>query len=160
MIYSNRDSHMMKSKIFGTIKWLVRNGQMDPHLLSNQMLHQLRNGQYMPYIHNTINWWEICLLASLMHWGMVLLQPIYAPNIGCQNPKLNHVNTLAQQCFLEKLRIVKQANIVKLIHGSIPTMASLLSQGQVTSPLCPRCLLSVETTQHILPCPYPQAIEC
>lgn len=110
-----------------------------------------------PQYHKLVGNLSACLTDAL---GYGATATYICTKHQLSEPKLNHVNTLAQQCFLEKLRIVKQANIVKLIHGSIPTMASLLSQGQVTSPLCPRCLLSVETTQHILPCPYPQAIEC
>jgi len=44
---------------------------------------------------------------------------------GLSESKLNHVNTYALQCFLSKLKIFKQANIVKLIYGWIPTLASL-----------------------------------
>jgi len=51
--------------------------------------------------------------------------------------KLKHVNTSSLESFLRQQKIFRRANIIKLMHGWIPTMASLSRQGRVSSPLCP-----------------------
>jgi hypothetical protein len=55
---------------------------------------------------------------------------------------------------------MKCANIVKLIHGWVPTHASMCRQGREHSSLCPRCRSRVETVDHIHTCSHPPAIHC
>jgi hypothetical protein len=44
---------------------------------------------------------------------------------GLSQAQLKHMNTAALESFLCQLKISERANTVKLIHGWIPTMASL-----------------------------------
>ncbi len=65
---------------------------------------------------------------------------------------MQHVNTSALQRYLLTLPIMRQANTIKLIHGWIPTYASLCPQGREPTSICPRCASQVETTEHFHQC--------
>ena len=58
-----------------------------------------------------------------------------------------------------KLNPHRTATAVKNIHRHLPTQEKLFNQGRVTmSSLCPRCLKSAESNNHVFCCPDPDAI--
>ncbi len=52
----------------------------------------------------------------------------------------------------------QRATTIKLMHEWIPTYASLCRQERESSSICPRCHSTVETKEHLLICPLPEAI--
>jgi hypothetical protein len=64
----------------------------------------------------------------------------------------NNTNFLALKQYLSSLSVFTRANTVKLIHGWVPTYASL-RQGREPSPICPQYQSTTKTTDHILQCP-------
>jgi len=56
---------------------------------------------------------------------------------------LDKVNIFALGQYIKSLNIHWRATTVKLIHGWIPTFASLCCQGHESSPICPRCSLAI-----------------
>jgi len=48
--------------------------------------------------------------------------------------------------------------MVKTMHAWIPTYSNLCRQGRHNSPICPRCLLEIETPSHVRICSAPAAI--
>jgi hypothetical protein len=79
---------------------------------------------------------------------------------GLSFSKLQHVNTNALKQYILSLPITKCANIVKVMHGWVPTYASLCRQGWEHSSLCPRCNCRVETVDRIHICAHPSATQC
>lgn len=66
--------------------------------------------------------------------------------------KLDKVNLVTLHHYISSIPIHSRASTVKLIHGWA-TFAKLCQQGCKTSPICPQCLSTVETQDHVLTCP-------
>lgn len=77
---------------------------------------------------------------------------------GLSPSKIQHINIYALQSYLSKLKKFQRVSIVKMIHNWIPTYSILCQQGREKSALCPRCLSSVETYEHVQKCQDPGAI--
>jgi hypothetical protein len=115
-------------------------------------------------------------------WAAFSIYPVYHKITGCFNTeflssiryeklaeylqekhsicssKLDKVNTQALHTYLSSLKIHQRASVIKLIRKWIPTYSNLCRQGQEPSPICPRCMGAIETSNHVHQCPDPQAV--
>jgi hypothetical protein len=115
-------------------------------------------------------------------WAASSIYPVYHKITGCFNTeflssiryeklaeylqekhsicssKLDKVNTQALHTYLSSLKIHQRASVIKLIRKWIPTYSNLCRQGQEPSPICPRCMGAIETSNHVHQCPDPQAV--
>ncbi len=72
--------------------------------------------------------------------------------------KLQHINPKVLKHYLSSIKIIKWANIVKLIHGWIPAYASLCPQSHEPISICPQCQSQVEVLEHVHTCNSMMAI--
>jgi hypothetical protein len=73
--------------------------------------------------------------------------------------KLQRINTLAMLRFIDCQKVTQRSSIIKMIHGWEPTYGCLCRQGRESSPLCPQCYQTVETSAHYRTCTADQATE-
>jgi hypothetical protein len=71
---------------------------------------------------------------------------------------LEKVNTTALGSYLSSLPVFQHASAVKLMHNWVPTYGYLCCQGRSDTPICPRCLSTVKTPDHVLICVFPEAV--
>jgi hypothetical protein len=72
--------------------------------------------------------------------------------------KWGRVNLFALSSYLLSLSPFRRASVVKTIHDWIPTYSNLCRQGRHNTSICPRCILEVETPNHVQICPAPAVI--
>jgi hypothetical protein len=73
---------------------------------------------------------------------------------------LEKVHLAALGSYLSSLPVFQRASTVKMLHNWIPTYGNLCRQGRSETPICPRCLGTVETAYHVLTCSYSAAVIC
>jgi hypothetical protein len=78
---------------------------------------------------------------------------------GICDAMLKDINTDGLHIMMKKSKPHQRASLAKLIHRWIPTNAFTHTQSRTQTPLCPRCLTSEETAEHILTCPAKCVIE-
>jgi hypothetical protein len=59
--------------------------------------------------------------------------------------------------FIDCQKVTQRSSIIKMIHGWEPTYGCLCRQGRESSPLCPQCYQTVETSAHYRTCTADQA---
>lgn len=69
------------------------------------------------------------------------------------------INTSALGKYLGTLKVFERASTVKLIHGWTSTLSTLCRQGRPPSSLCPRCHITVETSDHVFKCSHHEAMD-
>jgi hypothetical protein len=90
--------------------------------------------------------------------GFLYLMEFLQHKHGLSEAVMDLVNILALQGYLSSLKLPQCASTVKLIHDWIPTYATLCKQKRGPCPLCPQCKSAVETSDHVITCPYIDAM--
>jgi hypothetical protein len=156
-------SHQNSGKNFKELSLPVQMNTMADQLAKEQLNLGTRPPDlYVPFSYLKINGIHITKDSKqqlLEEASKIPIQQYYKEKFGWNTATFHTINWQIQRSVLMTYSSTDQRQILKMVHGWLPTYERLHRESQTTNPRCPLCHYRSETSLHIFTCKHPRQQE-